>query len=62
MQGVGDGRWPYLSASSSSSGMLKVRKRLWKRASAVSMAVGKPQRGIILQALKNLLNATSMQV
>ncbi len=37
-------------------------KRLWKRASAVSRAVGKPQRGINVQALENLSTATSMQV
>ncbi len=39
-----------------------IPKRLWKRASTVSRAVGKPWRGIHLQALENLSMATSMQV
>ncbi len=42
--------------------MPKVRKRLWKRASDVLRAVGKPRRGINLQALENLSTATSMHV
>ncbi len=49
-------------SETSSSGMPKVQKRLWKRASAVSRPVGKPWRGINLQVLENLSTAMSMQV
>ncbi len=47
-------------SETTSSGMPKVRKRLWKRVSTVSRAVGKPQRGINLQALENLYTTMSM--
>ncbi len=43
------------------SGMPKVRKIWWKRASTVSRAVDKPWRGINLQALENLSTATRIQ-
>ncbi len=42
------GPWP----DATSSGMPKVRKRLWKKASAVARAVGKPRRAVELTLLE----------